>query len=410
VSDLIEQVLGTADRHDGGWWLTTNNAGRVDAHLVQSSSIPGVTFQLESSTDLKTWQPLNMAPTSTDLGQGAVQHTWSGITSLSGQSAERGIVRLRVTAGQGSSAVTSPQGWQRFSFESGTRTVGVSLVNAPVYAGRIADAHDASVVLEDGGQISLGAESAAYLEVLDGAQAGHRLEIAALTAGTAQVALDSPRGTLSTLPADLAGARVVVRPHVTLAQVFPTDVFQPGATATAADQVLFLEGGAWTTCWLNGSRQWVSASEAGGSSQNGKIIAPGVGVMVKTGSLTKSVTLPGHVRTHPWRAALAAGQNLLALPWPVDGTPASLGLTTANGFTASTSVATADQLQLWKGDTTAGATTYDGWWLLKRGTAIWTAKGSARLQDVSASLPLRAHRAFFLKVQAATAANGWVLP
>ncbi|MBE2283655.1 MAG: DUF1929 domain-containing protein [Prosthecobacter sp.] len=411
VSDLIEQVLGAGDRFDGGWWLTANSAGRVDAHLVQSSGIAGVTFQLESSADLKTWQLLALAPLTTDLGQGTRQLTWSGITSLGGQTLERGIVRMRVTLSNGTSAVTSPQGWQRYGFENGTRTLGVSLVNAPLYAGRIAQTAEGAVVLEKADELSLAAAVAAYLEVLDGAHAGDRLEISSLAAGTAQVALSSPLSTLQTLPVDLAGARVVVRRHITLAQVFPADVFQPGATTAAADQVLFHENGTWTTCWLNGSRQWVSAADPAGTSQNAKIIAPGTGLMVKTGALAKSVTHTGHVRTTPWRASLLTGQNLLASPWPVDGTPQTLGLTAGNGLTASTSMATADQIQLWKGDATPGAATYDGWWLLKRGsTLIWTAKGSASLKDVSATLPLRSGWAFFLKAQPATADHGWILP
>jgi len=58
-----------------------------------------------------------------------------------------------------------------------------------------------------------------------------------------------------------------------------------------------------------------------------------------------------------------------------------------------------------------GATTYDTLWLLKRAPrAYWTAKGSASLTNVSATLLLPAHRAFFLKVQPPTATCGWVLP
>ena len=224
----------------------------------------------------------------------------------------------------------------------------------------------------------------------------------------------SPLSTLQTLPEDLIGARVVLRPHVTLAQAFPVDVFQAAAVAEAADQVLFYENGSWHAHWLSarsGVRQWVSADDTAHLSQNAKIIPPGTGLMVKAAAQPKSVTLAGHVRVSPWRKSLNVGQNLLAMPWPVDATPLRLGLTADQGFTASTNMASADQLQLWQADRVAGATTYDSFWLLNRApTAYWTSKGSASLLNVSATLPLPAHRAFFLKVQPATAAHGWVFP
>ena len=187
-----------------------------------------------------------------------------------------------------------------------------------------------------------------------------------------------------------------------------------GAVAEAADQVLFYENGVWQTLWLSGqsgSKKWVAAGDTSLTSQDGKIIPPGIGLMVKTTGSAKAVTLTGHVRVTPWLMPLEAGQNLLALPWPVDGTPRSLGLTVEQGFAATTSTLTADQLQLWKADTTPGAAVYDAYWYLKKGTtALWTAKGSASLIDVTATLPLPAHRAFFLKAQPATAAKGWRVP
>ncbi len=411
VSDLIEQVLGADGGTGGGWWLTSDNTGRVDAHLTSSSDLSAVSFQIEASTDLKTWTPLALAPTASDLGQGTTQLSWRGISSLSTQTPARGIVRLRVTLGSGTSAVSPPQAWQRYSFENGTRSVGISLVNAPRFAGEISQSSADTLTFADASTLDLDTTTPAYIEILDGAHAGHRFEITAVSGGTAHIDTASPRNTQSQLPADLIGARAIMRPHITLAQAFPPELFQPGATTAAADQVLFYENGAWTTCWLNGARQWVTSTGTAATLLNAKIIAPGCGVMVKTGTLPKAVTLTGQVRLNPWRTALTPGLNLLALPTPVDATPHSLGLTAENGLTASTSISAADQIQIWTGDTIAGATNYASWWLLNRhGTAIWTARGSATIQDVSNTLPLPAHRAFFLKAQATTAASGWTLP
>jgi regulation of enolase protein 1 (concanavalin A-like superfamily) len=415
VNDLIEYALGSDNSFDGGWWLATTRDGRVDAHLNHPRGITGVSFILESSTDLSTWRSLMLAPTPSPLSSDMEQLTWSGITSVSGQDKQRGILRLRVTHRGGASAVTTAQAWQRYTFTAGSQTAGVTLVNAPLYAGRIEQLSGSSaVILANAQAINAHAGSPCYLEVLDGAQAGHRFEISSLTAGVATLVFTSPLSTLQTLPGDLIGARVVVRPHVTLGQAFPVDVFQAGAVAEAADQVLFYESGAWHPHWLSarsGLRQWVSLNDAAQFSQNAKIIPPGVGLMVKAATQPKSFTLTGHVRMSSWRKALNEGQNLLAMPWPLDATPQQLGLTSESGFTASTSMTSADQLQFWQGDRVPGATTYDTLWLLKRAPrAYWTAKGSASLTNVSATLLLPAHRAFFLKVQPPTATCGWVLP
>ncbi|MDI1312732.1 putative Ig domain-containing protein [Prosthecobacter sp.] len=415
VSDLIEFALGNDAGFDGGWWLTTTSDGRVDAHLNHPRSITGVSFSLESSTDLGTWTSLLLAPTPTLLSGDMEQLTWSGISSLSGQDKERGILRLRVTYRDGASSVTPPQAWQSFTFTAGSQTAGISLVNPPLYAGHISQLSGPSaLILANAQAIHVDAATSCYLEVLDGAHAGHRFEIDTLIGGVATIFSASPLSTLQALPEDLMGARAVLRPHVTLAQAFPVEVFQAAAVASAADQVLFYENGAWHTHWLSarsGVRQWVSSADAAQLSQNAKIIPPGTGLMVKAATQPKSTTLTGHVRLGPWRKSLDVGQNLLALPWPVDSTPLRLGLSAESGFAASTSMTSADQLQLWLADRVAGATTYDAFWLVKRSpTAYWTAKSSVSLLNVSATLPIPAHRAFFLKVQPATAAHGWVLP
>ena len=135
-----------------------------------------------------------------------------------------------------------------------------------------------------------------------------------------------------------------------------------------------------------------------------------VGVMVKVLNRAKSITLTGYVRTNPFRRKLGIGHNFLALPRPVDATPNQLGFTQANGFTATTSVTTADQLQLWTADTTPRATTYTIYWLRNAGTStFWVPQTGSVTKNVSDTLKLPAHHAFFLKAQTATAKSGWFI-
>lgn len=414
VNDLLEYALGSNTSYDGGWWLTSLIGGRVDAHLVHPAEINNVSFALETSADLVNWQPLALSPTLTDLGGGYVQRSWSGITSLTGQSVQRGIVRVRVTHVNGTTATSAPQAWQQLNLPMGSQTVGVSLVNAPLYAGFVASITGAaSVQLYEASSLVADPQTSYYLEVRDGAQAGHRYDISSITGDVVTLALTSTRSTQSTLPPDIAGARIFIRPHLTLGQVFAKELMTGGTASTTADQVLFHNGKAWETYWLNKTATrhiWVKSGDTKFTPRDAEIIAPGTGVMVKVLNRAKSITLTGYVRMNPFRRKLGIGHNFLALPRPVDATPNQLGFTQANGFTATTSVTTADQLQLWTADTTPRATTYTIYWLRNAGTStFWVPQTGSVTKNVSDTLKLPAHRAFFLKAQAATAKSGWFI-
>ncbi|MEQ1750566.1 MAG: hypothetical protein ABL974_14160, partial [Prosthecobacter sp.] len=414
VNDLLEYALGTQDSYGGGWWLTSLTGGRVDAHLVHPAVISDVTYTLETSSDLVNWQPLALSPTLTDLGGGYIQRSWSGITSLTGQSTRRGIVRLRVTHVKGSTAASAPQAWQQLTLPVGSQTVGVSLVNAPFYAGFVSSITGAAALkLYEAAGLVADPLTSYYLEVRDGAQAGHRYDISSIAGDVVTLALSSARNTQSVLPPDIAGARIFIRPHMTLGQVFAKELMTSGTLSTAADQVLFHNGKAWDTYWLNKTATrhiWVKSGDTKFTPRDSEIIAPGTGVMVKVLKSAKSITLTGYVRMNSFRRKLGIGSNFLALPRPLDATPNLLGFKATNGFTATTSVTTADQLQLWTADTTPRATTYTIYWLRNAGTSsFWVPQAGPVTQNVSDTLKLPAHRAFFLKAQTATAKRGWFL-
>jgi YVTN family beta-propeller protein len=414
VNDLLEYALGSDTNYDGGWWLSNLANGRVDAHLVHPTDINDVSYTLETTTDLVNWQPLALSPIQTQLGGGYVQLSWSGITSLTGQSAQRGIARVRVTHVKGMSATSAPQAWQQHTLPVGSQTVGVSLVNAPLYAGYVASLTGAaSLQLTGAADLISDPLTSYYLEVRDGAHAGHRLDVASIQGDLVTLALTSTRNTLTTLPAEIAGARIFIRPHITLGQVLPKQLMTGGIRITAADQVLFHNGKTWDTYWLYQTAtrlDWVKSGDTKLTARNLEVIAPGTGIMVKGLNRAKSITLVGHVRTTPFRRKLGPGHNFLALPRPVDATPTQLAFTKAAGFTATTSAATADQLQLWAGDTTPRATTYTVYWLRNADTTpYWVPQVGSLSKNVSDTLKLPAHRAFFLKAQAASTKNGWFI-
>ncbi|MES2595270.1 MAG: Ig-like domain-containing protein [Verrucomicrobiota bacterium] len=410
VNDLLESILGNDSAFDGGWWLSAQAGGRVAAHLVHITGITGYTFALESSTDLVNWQALALSATSTDLGGGWTQRSWAGITQLQGQSLERGMLRLRVTHNSGLTAATAPQAWQRLTLNPGTQSVGVSLVNAPVYAGFVASVSGENQLQLTGSVLPLEAGIACYLEVREGPHAGERFDIATMNGSEVTLDLAAAHNTQSVLPATIAGEPVFIRPHVTLGQAFPKERFMGGTRSTQGDQVLFFNGNGWDTCWLvqNGARHdWVLSTDATLAPQDGRIIPPGTGVMVKISSRATTHTLTGHVRTTPFLLPLTEGHHFLAPPRPLDATPNQWHLNAEAGLKASTVASTADQLQLWAGDSTPGATTYRVHWLNNAG---WILQTDASHTPVSDTLVLPGHRAFFLKLQPGSTGTFWQVP
>lgn len=409
VNDLLEYALGETAGSQQSWWLTATTEGRVDAHVMHPVAVQDVTFRMEASADMVTWSPLPLAPTKIALGAGYEQLTWSGLSSLSGQNSERGIVRLRVTHSSGLSATSTPQAWQSIRRTPGTQTVGVSLVNAAIYAGFVSALSDGfRLTLRDGETLLL-PETPCYLEVRDGPLAGHRFDIESATAGLVVLAPNSANNTqvlTGPLPADLAGARVTIRPHITLSQVFPKGLMQGSSTSGTADQVLMHTGTTWQTHWLlksGGYDQWVRTDDATLGSQDARVIPPGTGVMLKTASQTGRHVITGHVRTNAFLRPLPAGHSLLALPWPLDATPNQLHFTVADGFVAAANAGAADQIQTWVADSIPGSSTYSIYWLLKTGAGgQWTPLNNAALPDVSGTLVLPADRAFFFKAQPGT--------
>jgi YVTN family beta-propeller protein len=412
VNDLIEYAIGSSSRFDSGWWLTTDPAtGRIDAHVHTPREVTDITFSLEGSSSLTDWQRLSLLPTTTVLDAQWQQLTWQGVESAFA-STEHGLIRLRAAQLNGTSATTTPQAFQRFSRRPGTRTAGVNLVNPPLYAGRIRQITPEGALQIETTGLATPSPVSHYLEVIDGENAGHRLELTAVQADLLTPNLATPASTLSSLPESLVGARIIVRPHVTLNQLFNKQAFTGNRSAAVSDQVLFHTGQGWITYWLlkfGSLHHWVRAGDATLTPADDAIIPPGHGLMTKFVSDTLPQTFIGHVRTNPFRLRLTPGQNLLAAPWPTNATPSSLQLLRSNGFKSSNNPALADQIHLWAGDSNPSRSNFEGYFLLQRNTTSswWTAMGSADLANLNESLALPQGRAFFLKAQPST--TQWLL-
>ncbi len=423
ASDLLETALGTSltsgiAQPGQGLQLVTRSNSRVDATLLRPPGQGSFTFTLESSGDLINWTPLVATPAITTQGNGQERVTWADLQALPGQSLERGIIRLRVTQSGGGTTTSTPVGWQQTTLHSGTQSYGLNLTHEALFTGSISAANATSVTLGEQAAVASAMDPAQryYLEIISGPQAGHRLDLQSITAAACLIAADSPNTTLSaTVIADLTGARVSVRTHRTLGEVFDPARFKSSAVATSADQILFYAPAGYRTYWLYSSGaapQWV-LSGASLASMNDAIIPPGTGVMLQIASTAPGPLLStGSVRTTPFARPLQTGYNLFANPWPLDATPAHAGLNSA-AIVASTTFSSSDQLQLWKGDASPAASGYLGYWLFQmpgQPVPVWISMGDASLHSQNNATLLRAGRATFIKAQPKANRAVWIIP
>lgn len=403
---------------DIGLQIVQRGHAAVDAVLVRPAAQG--TLTLETTTDLVHWTRLSIIPTLTNLGGGLERVTWANLQSISGLSLARGIVRTRVIQSWGGSVIGQPVGWQQLIARSGVQSCGISLTHAPVYTGA-ATPVSGGVVLTAQASLATTIDMARqyYLEITAGPQAGHRVDVQAVTATACEIAAGSSNNTLASASIDWTNATVALRPHVTLADVFDTTRLQASTEPTTADQVLFHNGTAYDTYWLfndGTQRRWLLNGDTTFADMGGKVIPPGTGLMLNAASAApQAVVFTGSVRTTPFARVLpaTAGYTLLANPWPINTTPATAGMT-GPSFVPGSTVANADQIQLWAGDASPTATGgYLGYWLSQipgQPSATWLSTTGATNAPQNDMPLLSAGRATFLKTMAVANRAVWVIP
>uniref|UniRef100_UPI0037844BBC PA14 domain-containing protein n=1 Tax=Prosthecobacter sp. TaxID=1965333 RepID=UPI0037844BBC len=390
----------------------------VDAVLVRPAGQSAITFTLESTEDLHHWQPLALFPSIVNLGDGRERVTWSNLQNTTGLSLARGIVRLRVTQSTGTTAVTTPVGWQQLAPRAGIQSFGLNLTHPPVFTGAAQSANAAGITLSAQSTLAsvTGPGFTCYIEIISGPQAGHRVELQSITASACVFSPDSPLHTISPAAIDWTSARFNIHPHVILTDVFDPARFQGHTATSSADQVLLHANGTYLTHWLyddGTQRRWLLEGEPTFADQSGVILPPGTGVMLKIAATTpQPVLFAGSVRTTALARDLQPGYNLVANPWPIDTTPAAAGLT-GPGFVASTQVASADQLQLWSGDANAALSGYTGYWLFQmpgQPMPVWISPLDPAQTSQNNTILLRAGRATFIKAQPQANRPVWIVP
>lgn len=256
------------------------------------------------------------------------------------------IIGATAMASHAESVTTDPVGFVKLQLEPGLQTVGAAMVKPAVVAGRVDSNSNSSITLEN--EIgALDANGAYYVEVRgpkgaaegDDVWVGDRFEVDVAGSSGSTIAINtaSSRNTVSLSAADLEGYSVVVRPHHTLAELFPPAQLTPGDLETG-DQVLFWNRGNSTfeIHTLEEGVEFLGIPDAwrrGEEVTDGRVIAPGEGFFVRRrGGPVSLLTNIGEVRMNDFRQPLGLGLTLIAEGHPVNSSPESRMMTGSNGM------------------------------------------------------------------------------
>lgn len=266
-----------------------------------------------------------------------------------------------VTAASSASAqnaTTDPVGFQSANMVVGTNPIGLPLLNSDLARTSVSSVSGNNVNLSGVANVGslLSSSEPYYLEVYSGSLQGDRFEVSVnstISAANSSVVLDasSPYNTFSvaSIGASLDGATVALRKHVTIEQV--QGMFSPALigsnTAASADQVSVFDPATqnYINYFLRADN--VTWRRVGTTTGANKVpIPPGSGIFLEKKTSPTKLTQTGGVRINDFALPFVVGNQLLAPGFPVGYSPASMGATSANGWTGSNTASNADQLAI----------------------------------------------------------------
>ncbi len=413
------RVVGTTRRQgmtiakNGTVGVPDGAPGGVDISYVRPKGRYDATVTLYVSADprvAQSWTAVSAVPVITDNGDTTETVKWSNVHDISGNAAvtrDRGFARLKVeTPCHPDGSWTLVQGWCRQDVVGKYQTYGVNFSSMPVFTGYVDAAAGSVIATTTSGKgqnlgAYIGGGATCFIEFTDGPQEGHRFDISSGEVDVFNINLASKNNTAAALPMDLAGSHFVVRRHDTLGGIYANGEWNKASSPGSADQVQLYNGTGYDIYFNRSTNVWVLQGSGNFNSRNGLIIAPGVGMMVAHANPadTNELLAIGDLRYNNFRRPLLKGVNglnFLAMGFPFDASPASLGMNASNGFVRSSSPGSATQIQNWLGDSTPNIT---GWTInFLRTSTAWYTQGNLS-QITTESLLFKHCRSNFVLVQ-----------
>jgi uncharacterized repeat protein (TIGR01451 family) len=468
VDELGEDNIDPLDNPDGdrydnlteyAFCLPPNTGVRKPFCLVESLSVPGgvdgvytrtaggphdIEFVLEYAPYLvpdpvvQEWVidvTDQTKVTLTNNGNGTETIRLKDLETITGN-AGAGFVRIRVdlidpdTEEVIETSGTEVLGWVETAFGLACQTYNNPVLRCSTFTGTI-DSIDGQdlVVTTSAGPMNLATvldpNLSYYVEVVSGAYDGHRFDVVSASGGRITLASDTdifaaapPFNTMAgALPIDLAGARISLRRHWTLDQLFPPTSFGATGSQTTADQIQIFAGGAWSIYWLYddaGTPRWVRADDAGLADQGKTVVMPGQGMFFNNRTAPFTWLSFGEVRENSFVRPLAAGSNLVGGGYPVDQSATGAGsrqFNLADGFFGEVDFKKADSFFVWRGDANPAAiSAYETYYLASKPTPPallrWVKMGDASAISRDAELLLKRDRSVFLRTKDAHPSPG----
>jgi len=206
------------------------NSGGVDAFIRKPTAVPNSQYELlYSPTDLVSFLPSGITPTSLDNGDGTTTLTWTNLHTALGSN---GFVILNVTNGV-DTCCTAPHGWNNVVL-NGTSSISQDIANNFLfnddYVGAIVSSTGTTITSNGDANLS-GLQLSGfeyYIEILDGTAEGARFEILEDSTTPNTIIID-PAGNINNtsimIPAGITGATFALRQHRFFKDVYDFDKF-----------------------------------------------------------------------------------------------------------------------------------------------------------------------------------------
>lgn len=351
-------TLSTPARR-AGLRLEVKLSGEVDALLWRPTGLQGISYVLETSTDLVTWTAASAPAVIDDDVDNGELIGWTNING-SGMTAT-GFARLKIVLS--STLQTSygvPLGWTTPSFAAAAeQTYGATLLPEAFYVGAVASVSGSTLTVSGTSSDDLRelwpSGKAAYMEFTEGPAEGHRIAVtlASSTAQTLALDLADSLNTTSTFPSGMVGARFVLRVFNTIDDLFPKTKFAASSDLMVADRMYWFTGTGWKVHLLyeasGVSRRWIDYFSQ--TDRGSTVLGVDFGYFVdRRASTALSYIQTGEVRCWRQRRVAPAGDRLMAGSYPLNQSPVNLGIMPPGGYTAEPIFAYTSIIQLWNGD------------------------------------------------------------
>jgi hypothetical protein len=379
---LLEYALGTdpaSGASGAGAVRLENSASHADFVFTRpAGGRSDIRYELEASTDGIKWTRLTLVPAMSIGTDGRQIVRYASVDQAAAfAGSNRRLLRLKTGLdgdldGTFEETAASPVlMFSREVFAEGVqRTFSMPLVQSELFAGSVSVSDDRITLPQ---AVKLPAGKQLYVEDLTNGQA---YEVDEAASSSTRLVLESAM-TVRT-------ARIALRAHHTLAGLLPENAFTVGEDrvitfdATANDFIV-------TTLADTG---W----QRDGQSASADLVMPQAAMLVHARSSEVSLLFTGQVTKKPVMAPSKV-TRFIGSGSILPESPASLGLSSENGFRSSETATEAARLRFWKADADASQTGYENLYLAPD---MWTRQNTLVTEDLTDAKLFEPFRGFFI--------------